>query len=110
MPQMVGKTNWKYAILKLKTEKVYHDDKLFVSCLTYWPWGEFIFVSPKIHWKQPIAKLVQFVVQDSTQYVIAENWENQTALDLHNKKERLKSFVRNISQYLIEDCKISMSY
>ncbi|MDU4914575.1 MAG: hypothetical protein E6X40_08575 [Staphylococcus epidermidis] len=54
--------------------------------------------------------MVQFVVQDSTQYVIAENWENQTALDLHNKKERLKSFVRNISQYLIEDCKISMSY
>ena len=59
---------------------------------------------------KPIAKLVQFVVQDSTQYIIAENWENQTALDLHNKKERLKSFVRNISQYLIEDCKISMSY
>ena len=57
-----------------------------------------------------VAKLVQLVVQDSTQYVIAENWENQTALDLHNKKERLKSFVRNISQYLIEDYKISMSY
>lgn len=57
-----------------------------------------------------VAKLVQLVVQDSTQYVIAENWENQTALDLHNKKERFKSFVRNISQYLIEDYKISMSY
>lgn len=49
-------------------------------------------------------------VEDSTQYVIVENWENQKALDLHNKTEHLKSFVQNINQFLIEDCKISVSF